>query len=198
VERAAGHLMQPRHGHAEAFREFLSTLHGARTRLEERLVAQLLRKRQPALAQKPHVLRILQPDRVHSLAHVLPGRKSWQLHVCHAPTFFYSESAFIQHLTAQIVCQEKQGQVLLGLQTPCVQIVLQANTLKPQKSLYVIIVMWERFRKLAGIIVINVTQARNKKVQVSAKIVLLAKQIQVKLKYLALYVKRDNFLPKLA
>lgn len=76
MERTAGHLMQPRHGHAEALREFFSPLHRCRTRLEELLVAQFLRKRKPALAQKPHVLRVLCPNLLYRLAHVQPGRQS--------------------------------------------------------------------------------------------------------------------------
>ena len=74
LEGAAGHLVRPRHRHAQALCEFESALHGARTCLKKRLVAQQLHVRQPPLAQKPHVLRVLRPDRVHRLAAVLPAR----------------------------------------------------------------------------------------------------------------------------
>jgi len=75
---------------------------------------------------------------------------------------------------ARIVTKERKDQVLVVV-TLTVQIVTQANTLKPKPGLYVMIVMLDMFRTLAGIIVILVPKARKKKVQVSAKIVLLAK-----------------------
>jgi hypothetical protein len=74
LEGAAGRLMRPRRGHAEALCEFVSALHGARTRLKKRLVAQQLHVRQAPLAQKPHVLR---PHSVHSLAAVLACGHHW-------------------------------------------------------------------------------------------------------------------------
>ena len=87
------HLMRPRLGRAQALCEFLSPLHRARTRLEERLIAQLLGERQHALAQEPHVLRVLRPHLVHRLAYVQSGRQCW--HVCHALTCFYAKTVFI-------------------------------------------------------------------------------------------------------
>jgi hypothetical protein len=89
--------MRPRRGHAEALCEHYSALHGARTRLKKRLVAQLLHVRQPPLAQKPHVLRVLRPDRVHSLAAVLPGRDHPASHAMPATAFI-----FLSHLSPNL------------------------------------------------------------------------------------------------
>ena len=54
--------------------EFLSAMDGARTRVEEGLVAQELHVREVALAQEPHVLRVDCPDGVDGLSDVLAGR----------------------------------------------------------------------------------------------------------------------------
>jgi hypothetical protein len=61
----------PQLGHAEALSEFLSTMDGPRTRVEEGLVAQELHVRQVAMAQEPHVLWVDLPDGVDGLSGVL-------------------------------------------------------------------------------------------------------------------------------
>jgi len=58
-------------------------------------------------------------------------------------------------------------------------------------------VVLDKFRAPAGVIVILVPKARKKQVQVIVHLVILAKQIQVQLKNLALHVTQDHILPAL-